>query len=179
MSAAAKANGSANLFRIAAWGCAALLLALPAVAMRFTDEVNWTAADFVFAGVLIGGVGLAAEFLLGRSASLSYRFGAALALLAAFLTVWVNAAVGIIGSEDNSHNLLFLGVVAAATIGAIVARFRAAGMARVMAVAAVAHAAVALAGYASDPRGAITGTVLAGLWLAAAALFRKATTADR
>lgn len=49
-----------NHWRIASWSAAALLL-LPLVAQPFTDEVNWTAADFVvFGGVLaIGFVGAA------------------------------------------------------------------------------------------------------------------------
>ena len=39
-----------NAWRIARWTVAGTLLALPAVAMQVTDEVNWTVSDFVFAG---------------------------------------------------------------------------------------------------------------------------------
>ena len=35
-----------NRWRPAIWGAAAFLLVLPAVAMQFTSEVNWTASDF-------------------------------------------------------------------------------------------------------------------------------------
>ena len=35
------------------------LLAVPFVAMRFSGEVNWSAFDFMFAGVMIFGTGMA------------------------------------------------------------------------------------------------------------------------
>jgi hypothetical protein len=161
-------------WRIAAWGLAALLLLLPLVAMRFDTGVNWTLSDFIFAGALIGGVGLAFELAVRMTSNLAYRAGVGFALAAAFLIVWANGAVGMIGSEDNPFNLLFLAVIAMALIGAIVARFRAAGMALAMAAAAIAHAAVATVGMFSDLRGGILSLAFAGLWLLSAALFRKA-----
>ena len=80
-------------WRTAGWGTAALLLLLPWVA-----NAPWTLADFLFMGVLLGSVGLGFELIVHRSDSLAYRFGAALAVIASFLTVWVNGAVGMIGS---------------------------------------------------------------------------------
>ncbi|HEY7811400.1 MAG TPA: hypothetical protein VIA98_13610 [Allosphingosinicella sp.] len=160
--------------RVVLWGGAAALLALPAVAMQFTGEVNWTASDFVFAAAMIGGVGLLAEGAVRMSGNGSYRAGAAFALLAAFLTIWANGAVGMIGSEDNGYNLLFLGVVAAALLGAVVARFRAGGMAIAMLLAGLGHGGVALGGYAADPKGATFSLAFVLLWLLSAALFRNA-----
>jgi len=161
-------------WRIAGWSIPALLLLLPLVAMRFTDEVNWTASDFVFAAVLFGSVGLAFEFIVRTSSSLAYRFGAALAVIATFLTIWVNAAVGMIGSEDNPYNLLFLGVPLVALAAAIIARFRPAGMAIAMVATAIAQAAVAAGGLTTDLRGAVLSMAFAGPWLLAAALFGNA-----
>ncbi|HLO18980.1 MAG TPA: hypothetical protein VK192_00610, partial [Sphingomicrobium sp.] len=66
----------------------------------------------------------------------SYRAGAAIALAAAFLLVWINLAVGIIGNENNPLNLMFFGVIGAALVASIIARFKAAGMARAMTIAA-------------------------------------------
>jgi hypothetical protein len=165
-------------WRITGWGLAASLLLLPAVAMRFTPEVNWTAFDFVFAAALIGGVGVAFEVAVRMTRSVPYRSGVAVALAAAFLLVWVNGAVGMIGSEDNPFNLLFLGVIALALAGAIAARFRAAGTARAMIAAAVAQGAIGVAGMAADLRGGVLSAALAGLGLLSAALFRKAASAD-
>jgi hypothetical protein len=155
------------------------------VAMQFTDEVHWTGFDFVFAGVMIGGTGLAYELAVRASGSLAYRAGVAVALAASFLLIWVNGAVGIIGDEDNPANLMYGGVLAAALVGAIVARFRAAGLMRAMLVAASGQAlvaAIALIGGlgASEPPGPIGILALNGffvlLWLFSAFLFRKAKT---
>ncbi|MDB5696794.1 MAG: hypothetical protein JWN21_2337, partial [Sphingomonas bacterium] len=38
------------------WGGVATLLLIPAIAMQFTAEVNWTASDFVVMGVLLASV---------------------------------------------------------------------------------------------------------------------------
>ena len=43
---------------------AAGLLMVPLVAMRFTSEVNWSVFDFIVAGVLLFGTGLAIELAL-------------------------------------------------------------------------------------------------------------------
>lgn len=143
----------ANPWRMAGWGLAACLLLAPAVAMRFTTEVNWTGSDFVFAACLFGAVGLGAEFLVRRSPSPAYRFGAVLALLASFVNVWVNGAVGMIGSEDNPYNLLFIAVIGVAALGAIAARFRALGMARAVLAAGTAHLLVAAFGLTATGAG--------------------------
>ena len=115
-------------WRIAAWGIAALLLLLPLVAMQFTDEVQWTIFDFIFAGVMIGGVGLLFEMAVRMARNNAYRLGVAFALAAAFLIVWASGAVGMIGNEDNPYNF-FHGVIALALAGDCRA-LRAAGMAR-------------------------------------------------
>ncbi len=74
------------------WGGAAFLLLLPAVAMRFTAEVNWTGSDFVFAAVLLFGSAGLVELAMRASSSLAYRAGAVAAIGTAFLTIWSNAA---------------------------------------------------------------------------------------
>ena len=42
-----------NGWRIARWGGAAALLCVPAVAMRFTKEVNWGPEDFIAMGGML------------------------------------------------------------------------------------------------------------------------------
>ena len=71
-------------WRVAGWSIPALLLMLPAVAMQFTSEVNWTAGDFIFAAIMFATVGLAFELIVRTSDSLAYRFGAGLAVIGAF-----------------------------------------------------------------------------------------------
>jgi len=170
-----KIDGAWRVLRIAGWLFVAILLLLPAIAMRYTNEVDWSASDFVAMGALLGTVGLATEFLVRRSGSTAYRIGAVIAMATAFLTVWVNLAVGMIG-DDNPYNLLFGGVIAIALVGSILSRFKADGMARTMFATAAAQAIVGGLGITSDPRGAVFSMIFALPWVLAAVLFRRADT---
>jgi hypothetical protein len=121
----------------------AALLLVPLVAMQFTDEVVWSFGDFVVAGGLLFGTGLAYE-LMSRRADMTYRAAVALALASALLLVWANLAVGLIGSEDERANLMYAGVLAVGIAGAAVARFQPAGMARALLAMALAQATIAV-----------------------------------
>jgi hypothetical protein len=161
------------------WGVAGLLLMLPLWAMTFAPGLgfNWTLSDFLFAALLIGGVGLAFELAVRVSGSLHYRAGAALGLAAGFLLVWANGAVGYIGSEDNPYNLVFYGVIAIAFAGALISVFRARGMAWTMAATAAAHAAAGFGGAAHDPRTIPLTIGFVIMWLGASRLFQMAAKA--
>jgi len=176
-------QGRSLPWRIIGWGTAGALLLLPLVAMQFTHEVNWTAADFIVAGVMFGLVGGTLELTVRNNGNRWYRGGVAVAVTTTFLLVWVNGAVGIIGDEGNAANLMFFGVIAVAMVGAIATRFKAAGMARAMFLAALAEvlvAVIALVGRlgANEPPGMIGVIILIGffaaMWLASALLFREA-----
>jgi hypothetical protein len=121
---------------------AALILLVPLVAMQFTEEVNWDLFDFAFMGALLLGTGLAYDLAARRAGTMAYRAAVGVALAAAFLLVWINGAVGLIGSEDNPANLLYGGVLAVGVFGASIARFRSHGMARALFAAALAQALV-------------------------------------
>ena len=164
-----------SYWRIAMWGAAAFLLLLPAIAMQFTNEVDWDETDFIVMGVMLFAACGTCELAARASGNGAYRIGAVVAVGVAFLTVWANLAVGMIGSEDNHYNLLFGGVLALALIGAIVVRFEAAGMARVMVSAAIAQAALGAGGLSSDLRGGVFSTIFALPWLLSAALYWKAS----
>ena len=164
-----------NRWRIAIWGGAALLLLLPLVAMQFTNEVSWDETDFIVFGVMLlvacGTYELAAR-MTGNGA---YRAAVGVAVAAAFLLVWINLAVGIIGDEDNPANLMFGGVLAVGIIGAVIARLQPQGMARAVMTMALAQA---LVGVIALSMGSVEGFLLTGffvaLWLTSAWLFRKA-----
>lgn len=162
-----------NPWRIVGWGGVAALLLAPLVAMQFTSEVDWDVTDFIAMGFILGSLGLALEFMVSRSGSIAYRIASGIVVLAAFLLIWANLAVGMIGSEDDPYNLLFGGVLIIALVGSIAARFRPTGMAIATAAAGVAQIAIAVGGIGTDPRGAFFSSVLGGLWLLAALLFRK------
>lgn len=72
----------------------------------------------------------------------AYRAAAAVAAGTALFLVWAMGALGIIGTEGDRADLMYFGVLAIAVSGAIVARFRPAGMARAMIVTAAATVVV-------------------------------------
>lgn len=160
-------------WRLLAWGAGAALVLRPLGAMQVTDEVNWGLEDFVLAATLVASLGIAFELALREPAKSAVRAGAAVALVAAFLLIWINAAVGIIGSEENPANRMYAGVLAVGRAGAVVARFRSRGMACALVATALAQGLVAtlLAGWGSA--GAIN-VVFAGLWVLSAWLFQRA-----
>lgn len=73
----------------------ALILAVPLVAMQFTDEVVWTPADFAVAAGLLFGTGVTFALVTRRRSSIAYRAAAGIVLVAAFLLAWAQLAVGI------------------------------------------------------------------------------------
>lgn len=167
---------------MAAWTAAGLILLLSLIAMQFTEAVNWSLGDFVFAAALILSVGAPFEVVVRKTGDSVYRWAAGVALATAFLLIWVNGAVGILGSEDNDANVLYFGVLTVGIIGALSARFRPRGMAYAMAATALAQVAVAVgalvAGWAGPENGpfevvAVNGFFVA-LWAGSAALFREA-----
>ena len=110
----------------------ASILIVPLVAMMFTDEVNWSLFDFVVMGIILFCTGLTYVLISRISDSIAYRTAVGVAAVAGLLLIWVNLAVGIIGSEDNPANLLYIGVLAIGFLGAGIARLRSRGMARTL-----------------------------------------------
>ena len=166
-----------NRWRPFIWGAAACLLLLPAVAMQFDNTgVHWTAGDFIAMGILLAIVCALYELGAWLSGNTAYRAGFGVAALAGFLTIWVNLAVGMLGDEDGTANLMFVGVLLIAAFGAVLAKLRAPGMARAMYATALAQlVAVAIAvpmGF--EVRELLLTALFALPWLASAQLFRKA-----
>ena len=164
----------ASWWRVLPWVGASALLAAPAVAMRLGADVDWTAFDFIVAGVMLAAPLTVFELALRASGSLAYRAAAVVALGTAFLITWSNLAVGIIGSENDPINLMFFGVIFIAIAGAFLARFRARGLAVAMTATAAAQAATAVVALAAgDFVFVIIGVFMTG-WLMSAWLFRRA-----
>jgi hypothetical protein len=159
-----------------------LVLLLPLLAMQFTGEVVWDLADFVVAGVLLFSAGLTYEVVARRVGNIAYRAAVGVAVAAALVLVWMNLAVGIIGSEDNPANLMYVGVLAVGIIGALIARLQPHGMARALFATAVAQALVGvialIAGLGYPWSGPLELTLLngffVGLFAGSALLFRRA-----
>jgi hypothetical protein len=165
-------------WRIAVWGTAALVLLLPLVAMQFTEDVAWDLADFaIFGAMLVGACGTY-ELAARERDNSAYRAAVGVALAAAFILVWMNLAVGIIGNEENPANLMYGGVLAIGIIGAVIARFQPHGMARALVATALAQTLVAVIALIAGLGGLGHTLILTGLfvalWLTSARLFQKA-----
>ena len=100
----------------------------------------------------------------------------------------MNLAVGIIGSEDNPANLLYLGVLAVGILGAGFVRFRPRGMARTLLATALAQMLVPVIALiiwrpSLEEAPGIVGVFtlnafFAALFVVSALLFRQASAAD-
>lgn len=88
-------TGLSPALRRALWACAAATLLFPAIAMQFTNQVNWALGDFmVFGGmllILIGGIEAAVKYPSERK----WRIAAVGASLLIFLLVLIELAVGL------------------------------------------------------------------------------------
>lgn len=166
-----------NPFRWHAWGGAAVLLSLPAIAMRLgVGDVDWSGSDFVVMGVILAIACGGFELVMYVSGDWLYRAAGALAILAGFMLVWVNLAVGLVSDGGNPFNLGFMGVLGVGAAGALLARFQPRGLSNTLLAMALAHAVVVAAALLSgiDRLGASLSALWLGPWLLAAALFRRA-----
>ena len=150
--------------------------------------MNWDLLDFLVFGAMLTVGAVIVLIARRRARTRAYRIAVAIAAIGAFLLVWVNGAVGIIGNEGNDANLLFFGVLAVAAVGSLIARFRAGGMA--IALYATAAAQVLVAAFAIStslgtsgptwPRDVLVLTVVfSAFWLVSGWLFGRAASTER
>jgi hypothetical protein len=156
-----------------------LILLVPFIAMQFSDSVDWSVFDFVVVGALLFGTGLAYELLTRKVGLTTYRAAVGVMLFTALFLVWVNIAVGVIGSEDNPANVLYFGVLLVLIFGALMARFRPHGMARALFATAIAQAFVTLialipVSYPDELKIWILNGFFVALWVGSAMLFQSA-----
>ncbi len=74
------------------------LLFIPLIAMQFSEEVNWSAGDFVVMGTLLLGLGYGIYFISKQKVRKGSRAFWIVLLILAFLLLWAELAVGIFGS---------------------------------------------------------------------------------
>lgn len=140
--------------------------------------------EFALLGLFMFGLFATFRFLVRRaSGNRFFKYGMALTLLAAFLLFWVNGAVGIIGSENNDANMLYLGVVLIVFGGIVLVRFTALKMKRVALAAACAMVMIAVVALATGL--GVSGPIwpwdvvwitafFSGMWFLASWFFNKA-----
>lgn len=170
-----------NYWRIVRWTAALALLLTPLVMMQISDGWHWTAGSFLFAGTMIGGVGLLYELAERASESRAYRAGVAVTLVASFLTIWTAIV------RDDGNGIGFFLLIMAAAVGGFSAWFRPAGMARTMLGVAIMQALFSIAiatapSTANMPNGSYKALLFGGfftaLWLMSAIFFRGAAKGD-
>lgn len=167
----------ARLLRLLVWGGALFVWLIPVVA-KLTINIPWTTFDFIAWAVMLLIAASICEVALRLSGRLAYRAAVIVAVGTSFLITWSNLAVGIIGDENNPLNQIFFGVIAIAVVGAVVARFRAKGMALAMAVTAVAQFGTGFIALMDEQIVFGIVTVFALGWLLSAGLFREAARAE-
>lgn len=166
--------------RVVGWSCAALFMLLPFVAGFFTHEVQWSVGDYLFAGILLGGIGLLFELSIGLSKDDAYRTGVLLALAATLLLVWSNAAVGFVGTGANAANVAYFAMLAVPIIGGFLVGFKARGMFITMVATAMVQALITVFAFVGGLVGEVEGnmiititTVFVLIWIASAMLFHR------
>ncbi len=75
-----------------------IILSVPLIAMKFTNEVNWDVYDFWVAAILLFGLGLMISFLWQRFSKSKYKVPIIIVTLILFILLWIELAVGIFGS---------------------------------------------------------------------------------
>jgi hypothetical protein len=151
------------------------ILLIPLLAMQFSDDVNWDLADFIVAGVLLLGAGLAWELVARKGNNFTYRVAVGIAVAAVLLLVWTDLALGT--EHDNSGGLMYVGIVVLG-IGVTIARFRPQGMSRALFATALAQALVAMAAMIVSGRRfelLILNGFFIVLWVGSALLFQRAS----
>ncbi len=157
----------------------ALVLLLLFAVMQITGGMDWSMMDFIFAGGLLFGAGLAYLFISSGAGSITYKAAAGIVVATALALVWSNAAVGIIGSEDNPANRMVLGVPAVLIVGALLARFQPQGMARAAFATALAQALVTAVALLAVENVEVVEVLLLNaffiaMWVVSAVLFQRA-----
>lgn len=88
-----------STWRMLLWGGLAMLLALPALAISMgAPGVDWSASDFAMMGVLLALLGLGIEAMIRFLHGWRERGIAIGTVVALFVLVWAELAVGLIGT---------------------------------------------------------------------------------
>ncbi len=162
---------------------AAMVMLVPLLAMQFSDEVTWTPSDFAVAWTVLFGAGLTYSLVARKMGHIRYRAAVAFSVGTGLFLFWSNLAVGLIGSENNDANMMYLGVLSVAIIGALLVRFQPKGMVITLAATAAAQALVTvialIAGLQHLPESSVPEILTVNwffivLWIVSALLFRNA-----
>lgn len=74
------------------------LLLIPLIGMQFSSDIDWSGFDFLIMGILLLGTGLLIDLALRKIPDTKNRIIVSGIILAVFLLVWAELAVGIFGT---------------------------------------------------------------------------------
>ena len=74
------------------------LLLIPLIGMTITDEINWSAFDFIIMGSLLIALSIGINLVSTRVKNLKNRFLYIGILVLIFILIWAELAVGIFGT---------------------------------------------------------------------------------
>lgn len=77
---------------------ATIILSVPLIAMQFTEEVRWSPADFLIAGILLFSAAFAVSTIINTMKLPGKRIIYVAAVLIVLILIWAEMAVGIFGS---------------------------------------------------------------------------------
>ncbi len=141
--------------------------------------MNWDALDYMAALALVAG-STGAYWIATRSArSLWHHVAVLIAAGGALLMLWMQLAVGLIGSGAHPINEAMGLVLVVGATGALLSRFRASGLRTTLLVAAGTQMVLGAIGFILLPAEFFSDTFLvtaffSGLWTASAFLFHLA-----
>jgi hypothetical protein len=180
-----------NKTRLIAWAVVAALILMILLAMQFTNfgqvEVQWNEA--VAYGVILLAVGGGYELWRWlKTQGSMYRFAFGIGLLGIILLGWISGAVGIIGSENNSVNLMYWAIPAIGLIGSLISRFKPHGMVRTLFTMTLVQFLIPMVALIISPEVSwgnagiigvfIVNSIFALLFTVSALLFLRASTTD-
>ncbi len=174
-----------NTRRFIVWTFVIVLILMIPLAMQLTNEVQWNeAVAYIVMMLAVGGAYELWQWLKTRDKI--YRIAFGVGLMGIFLLGWVSGAIGIIGSENNSVNLMYWTVPAVGLIGSLVSRFQPRGMARTLFATALVQFLIPVAALIISPEVGwgnagvigvfIANSVFAVIFAGSGLLFRRAST---
>ncbi|MGN7867184.1 hypothetical protein [Chryseobacterium sp. 22458] len=83
---------------IAIYALPLALLTIPMLGNIFSKEVNWTAADFLIAGILLFTTAFLINLVRNKIKKQSRKIMLSIFILLALVLIWLELAVGIFGS---------------------------------------------------------------------------------
>ena len=83
---------------IVSLGFTGMVLLVPLVSMRFSDEVSWSATDFLIGGLLLFGASMVIQWIYKKANSRKHALILTLFFIVLTLLLWAELAVGIFGT---------------------------------------------------------------------------------